>query len=187
MVATLDQLENMTEKPRRDHRGPYMTERGVVLKYVKVSIDTVRKAWTAIPVPKPPMVYIEDRGRDEPNPADPGYQNELNQYTNKVNLIIHTLYFMRGVDVFSKPEDLPGPESEEWYEGLEEYFEIPKGKLARKAVWLMDFILNDQEKDEILEDLLVFSGYVTEKVVDEAINSFRSDSIQETDTELSNN
>lgn len=181
-----DEIEKLTEEEstKRDHRGPYTTELGVVLKYKKVPSDAVRKVWTAIPVPKPPMVYIKDHGREEPNPADPGYTAEIAQYNNKVTLIIHTAYFMRGVEVFSIPEGIPGPDSSDWYEGMEEYWDIPHGALARKATWLQLYVLNDREKDEILEDLMIFSGMIQEKDVEEAMSSFRSNGISGTNQQV---
>ena len=179
----LDDIEKKTTT-KRDHRGPYTTEQGVMLKYKKVPTDAVRKAWTAIQVPKPPMVYIEDHGRDEPNPADPGYLNELSQYNNKVNLVIHTIYFMQGVEIFSIPDNIPGPESKDWYEGMEEYWDIPQGKLALKAAWLMYYALNDTEKEEILGDLMVLTGLVPEEKVEEAVDSFRDSSVSETNHQV---
>lgn len=178
-VATL-----VDEKKERDHKGPYTTERGVVLKYDKVSSDAVRKAWTAIPVPKPPMIFIQDRGREEPHPHDPGYLNELNQYNAKINLVVRMIYFMRGLTVIKIPEDMPGPESSDWYEGLEEFMDVPKSPMARKAAWLMDYVCNDHEADEITNDLMIYSGFVTEKDVDEAVKSFRNNGVPETDNGL---
>ena len=184
----LDGLEELTTLKKRDHRGPYTTERGVILKYTKVSGDTVRKAWSTIPVPKPPMVYITDRGREEPNPADPGYNSELAQYNSKITIVIRTIYLMRGVDVqLPLPQDIIAIESEEWHEGLEEYLDIPKGRLARKAAWLMDYILNDTERDEIIEDLMIFSGLTSEAQVEEAMSSFRSNGVSEADKQVPTN
>lgn len=182
--SELDKVEELTEVVERDHRGPYTTEKGVVLKYQKVSSDTVRKAWTAIPVPKPPMVYIEERGREEPNPADPGYKNEIDQYNGKVNTLIYTIYLMRGVDIHYIPESVSKPDDTDWYEGLEEYLDIPTGRLARKAAWLMDYVLNDFERAEVVEDLAIFSGLVPEKKVEETLKSFRSDGVQQTDSAI---
>lgn len=184
-VATLDQIEKLTEeKPHRNPKDPYTTEMGVVLKLHKVSTDLVRRAWTAIPIPQPPMVFIEERGRSEPNPADPGYNNELSAYNGKVNAVIHMIYMMRGVDVFSVPDDVVPIESDEWFEGLEAYLEIPKGRLARKAAWLLDYVLLDSESDEICQNIIRLSGGILETDVDEAAKSFRDNGISETTTEL---
>jgi hypothetical protein len=184
-MPTLDEVEKISEpKPKRDSRGPYTTERGVILKYRKISTDVVRRAWTAIPIPKPPDVWIEDHGRYEPNPVDPGYNNEVSLYNNKVSECIQQIIMMRAVDVFSIPDGVPGPESDEWFEGLEEYFSIPNGKLARKAMWLLDYILSDTEINEIVQDISKLSGMIAEDKVDEAANSFRGDGVQETDKVL---
>lgn len=179
-MPTLDEVEKISApKPKRDSRGPYTTEMGVVLKYRKISTDVVRRAWTAIPIPKMPEVWIEDHGRYEPNPVDPGYNNEVSLYNNKVSECIQQIIMMRAVEVFSVPPGIPGPESDEWFEGLEEYFAIPKGKLARTAMWLLDYVLSDMEINEIVQDVSKNSGMIPEDKVDEAANSFRGDGEQE--------
>lgn len=176
-------------KPAKDWTNElFETEKGIKLQLYKVSTDTVRKAWSMIPVPKPPMVYIEDRGREEPNPVDPGYKMELDQYNAKVNLLIYQIYLMRGVDIRFIPEGFPGPDEPEiWNEGLEDYLPVPVGKYARKAAWLADFVLNDYEKGNLIEELVKFSGMVPETKVEEASRSFRSDGLPGTDQQISPN
>src|SRR4051812_42687458 len=99
-LPTLDDVENITEPvKKRDPKAPYITEKGVILKLQRISTDVVRRAWTAIPIPKPPEVWIEDHGRFEPNPADPGYNNELSLYNNRVSGCIQQIIMMRAVDV----------------------------------------------------------------------------------------
>lgn len=181
----LDKLEALVEE-KRNPAGPYTTERGIVLKYYKVSADLVRKAHSAVQVPQPPMVFIESRGRQEPNPHDPGYLHALNSYTNDSQLAIHTIYLMRGVEIASLPDDVPGPDSNEWFEGIEDIIGgVPVGKIARKTAWLLYYALNDTEKDEIIEDLMKFSGLITEEKVQQAIDSFRSNGVEQTDQQVS--
>lgn len=180
----LDKLEALTSV-KRNSAGPYTTERGIVLKYYKVSADLVRKAYSAIPVPQPPMVYIESRNRQEPNPHDPGYLHSLNAYSNETQLAIHTIYLMRGVEIATLPPGVPGPDSSEWYEGIEDVIGgVPQGATARKTAWLLYYALNDTEKDEVLEDLMKFSGLITEEKVQEALDSFRSNGVEKTDSEV---
>lgn len=186
-MPTLDEVEKLTdETKKRNPKDPYTTELGVVLKLRRISTDVIRRAWTAIPIPKPPDVWIEDHGRYEPNPVDPGYNNELNLYNNKVNSCIHQIVMMRAVDiVLPLPPEVPGPDSDEWTEGLDEFFDMPKGRLARKAMWLLDYILDDRERDEIIGNIMKISNMVPEDKVDEAMDSFRSDGIPEPDKEVS--
>lgn len=180
----LDRLEELVEK-KRNPAGPYTTERGIVLKYFKVSADLVRKAYSAIPVPTPPMVYIESRNRQEPNPHDPGYLHALNSYTNETQLAIHTIYLMRGVEIQTLPDDIPGPDSDEWFEGIEDVIGgVPTGKIARKTAWLLYYALNDTEKDEVITDLMSFSGLITEEKVQEALDSFRGNGVAEADKQV---
>lgn len=188
-VISLDQIEEITNKQpviKRVHKTTYKTERGIEIKYHAVNMEMIRTAWTSIPVPKVPMVFIPDRGREEPHPHDPGYQAEISQYNNKVQSCIHKMYLMRGCEIKEIPDSIPQPESDDWFEGMEEFMEIPKGKLARQTLWLFNFI-SDKELNEIVEDLMIMSGLITEEVVEEAVKSFRDNSVQETSDGLSSN
>lgn len=181
-VISLDQIEEITNaKPiiKRQHKDHYTTSRGIDIKYNAVNMEMIRTAWTSIPVPKVPMVFIQERGREEPHPHDPGYQAEISQYNNKVQSCIHKMYIMRGCEVSNIPSSIPKPESDDWFEGMEEFMVIPKGKLARQTLWLFNFI-SDAELNEIVEDLMILSGLITEEVVDEAVKSFRDNGVQET-------
>lgn len=182
--ALLDKLEELTVAKKRRHDKEFTTEKGVVIRYNKVSSDAVRKAYTAVPIPKPPEVWIKDRGRYEPNPADPGYIAEMAAYSHKTQLIASTIYLMHGTDIVAVPEGVPNFDSDEWFEGFEQYWDIPKGALARKTQWLQMFILDDDEKNRVVTDIMVMSGFLIEEDVTAVINSFRPPSVQETNNEV---
>lgn len=179
--SDLDKLADTTSEPERNHAGPYTTERGVVITYKKVPSETIRRAWDSMEVPKVPMVWIEDRGRLEPNPVDPGYNAEIEKYNAKRSMIVNTVYLMFGTEIDTIPAGIPGPEEPSWHEGLELFIDIPTGKMALKTSWLLHYILADGERDEVVEDLMLFSGAVPEKRVKAAEDSFRNNGKSEAD------
>lgn len=187
-MPSLDTLEHLTEPKveNNDPKAPYTTEKGVTLRLLKISTDVIRRAWTAIPIPQPPQVWIEDHGRYEPNPADPGYNSELSLYNNKVTGCIHQIIMMRAVEIIPPvPSEIPPPESDEWTEGLDDFFEMPKGRLARKAMWLLDYILDDTERDLVINRIMRTSGMVVQEAqVAEVTESFRSDGEPEADRQV---
>lgn len=68
--------------------------------------------------PKPPMVDNPDRGRAEPNEADPDYQQELSDFYTLLTERRYQVVIATGTRVESVPEGVPGPESDEWVEML---------------------------------------------------------------------
>jgi hypothetical protein len=165
------------EEKKRDFRGPYTSSRGVVLKYHKVPSQNLYKAWSKLEAPKVPEVWIEEHGRFEPNPGSPSYIESLGIYRHMRNNLTSYIYFMRGLEVFEIPPNMIPPESEDWYEGLEDVLEIAtlKGKLARQTAWLMYYALDDEEQAEVLLDLMKLSGMIPEADVEDALDSFRGD------------
>lgn len=169
-------IDDVDIKPKRDHRGPYTTKDGLVLKYRKVSSQILFKAWSNIKYPEIPQVWIEERERYEPNPVDPMYLDARNRYINEKTHLTILIFFMRGIDVFSVPDSLIPIESDEWYKDLEEWLDIPTSKDGRKAAWLMYYAVpDDDEQNDILQDLMILSGMVMERDIQDALNNFRGD------------
>lgn len=180
VIAAVDKVETK----KRNRKGPYTTENGIVLKYRKVSSQLIYSAWANLPIPQVPMVWIEERGRDEPNPGDPTYNEELGKYMHDRTRVSTTIFFMHGLDVFSIPEDMISIESDDWFIDIEEWIKVPQSKLGRKAAWLMFYAIpDDNEQGEIIADLMILNGMILEKTVDQALSSFRGDQGSEVDPE----
>src|SRR5437016_985353 len=73
-IVDLD-LESLV--PSRE-KGLFYAKNGLVLRLKRVSRLVIVEAGRKIPVPRPPTMYIEEKGREEENPDDPDYILELN-------------------------------------------------------------------------------------------------------------
>lgn len=88
---------------------------GVVFKVLDFPREQIARIHQKIqdeyPEPQPPMVWIEDRGRDEPNENDPGYRAALTTWQIRLtDRVVNALSF-DALELVKKPDDVPGPDS----------------------------------------------------------------------------
>ncbi len=106
---------------------------GVVLKIKMVSRNAIsyaaRNAMKEHPEPQPPMVWIKDRGRDEPNPDDPNYVQAFQLHQIEITARIMDVLYARAVELIEKPDDVAGPDSQEF----QDYVELAMGEGLRKS------------------------------------------------------
>lgn len=69
--------------------------------------------------PKPPMVHVETKGREEPNPDDPDYINAQQQHQVAFMNAISNIAILRSTEVTHVPEGLPHWDDEDWREEME--------------------------------------------------------------------
>lgn len=68
--------------------------------------------------PQPPIVHIEEKGRDEPNPADPAYLEALGQHELTLRERLYEVTIATGTEVLSVPDGFPTVEDESWRKTL---------------------------------------------------------------------
>lgn len=73
----------------------------------------------AAEAPKVPVLYNEDKGRSEPNDADPDYQAALSEHQTRIMERQYAVIVATGTAVESIPEGFPAVDSEEWVEMLD--------------------------------------------------------------------
>lgn len=56
--------------------------------------------------PKPPIVFIEDKGRSEENPNDPTYIEAMTQYNIEVSVKMVDMFILFGTEVVSIPDGM---------------------------------------------------------------------------------
>lgn len=150
---------------------------GIVLRLKSVPPETVRRAGEKIPKPKPPVVFIESKGREEENPFDPDYAKALEEWIEQCGNSRMDSILVLGVEIHHLPEGVDGPDDSNWLEELE-YLGIAnplatENKLARKLDWLKCYAL--RTGDDIIKvanQLYRKVGAVTEEEVLLAMESF---------------
>jgi hypothetical protein len=153
----------------------YITENGIKLKLKKISRLLVVDAAKKVKLPKPPTVFIEDKGRTEENPSDPTYIEELQAAEYQRGMVTIAAYLVLGTSVLEVPEGVDSPEDTEWSDTLADIeFEVPAKGRARYLAWLKYYALNDTELNSLIEAITRLSGLTPEKDVSEIKDSFRS-------------
>jgi hypothetical protein len=167
--------------------GTWKSENGVVLKLKKVSRFVIVDMGRKIPVPKIPVVYIEDKGRNEENPNDPDYIEALNEANYKRAMATVTASLTLGTEIVSLPEGMPGPDDDEWFSVLEALdIDVPKdNKRLRYSAWLKYIALDDNSFNDLIQLVFKFSGLTTEQEVAAAQNGFRGETTWAADIPVS--
>jgi hypothetical protein len=145
-----------------------------------VSAPLIDEAAAQIPEPKPPVVFIEEKGREEPNPSDPDYLYAISRLEMERSLASVDVVIMLGVDLVNE-DGTPFEISleDKWYRQL---------KLLAKhgRIDLSRYDFEDEDDVEFvfkkyiavgtsdIPMLTAISGLDAEEV-DKAVKTFRGD------------
>lgn len=157
----------------------FTASNGLKLKLKKVSrmlmVDVGRK----IPVPNVPVVYNEDKSRDEANPNDPDYLRDVQSATFERAALVTLSMISVGSEVLELPEGMAGPQDDEWVQVLEGIeIGVPQGnQRLRYGTWLKYIGMPDGDDfDNFIRAIYRFSGITLEADVKSAEESFRDNS-----------
>lgn len=148
---------------------------GIRLRVQRVAPLAIREATLRVEKPRPPKVLIEEKGREEENPADPDYLRELEEYEEATGLAAVNVVLLKGTSIEHVPEGMSRLEDGDWVEdcqflGIEFDAENPR---ARYLAWLRFYaICSDADLLAVLGGLRQTSG-VREEDVAKAAESFR--------------
>lgn len=166
-------LESIEEDEDKFH---VVLSSGIVLRIKPVPPLALRRAVTSVPPPAVPIVYIESKGREEPNPNDPDYLKAVQEYEQNQILRMTDVLFFLGTAIESIPDGLEGPEGDEWIAELE-VLNLPvdkDNKYKRYLSWLTDYaLMTERDIAKTVTKCLGVSG-VTEVEVQRAVAAFRS-------------
>ena len=87
---------------------------GVVFGVKSVPQFTMSDIRREFKEPQVPTWYNKDTGRKEPNPDDPKYKKEYNDYIVGMSMAVIDIMVLMGTFVKSVPKGFPAPDSEEW-------------------------------------------------------------------------
>lgn len=157
----------------------FTSSSGLTFKLKKVSAMLISEAGRKIVRPTVPVVFIEEKGREEENPNDPNYlaaQQNANWETTVLTINV-TIAFGTQVIEDTIPSDVEHWESLGWSDSLEELLGLkiaPAGR-ARYSAWVKFYALPDhQELLDLQRAIAIFSGNVPEAAVADAEDAFRN-------------
>lgn len=168
----------------------FTSSSGLKFKLKKVSAMLISEAGRKVARPPVPVVFIEDKGREEENPNDPNYlaaQQDANWETTVLTINV-TIAFGTQVIEDTIPKDVEHWESLGWSDSLEELLglKIANSGRARYAAWVKFYALPDhQELLDLQRAIAVYSGNVPETAVADAEDAFRDNKEGDTTTGIS--
>ncbi len=125
--------------------------------------------------PQPPVVHIEEKGREEENPSDPEYLRALERYTANSSERLHNLMLLTGLKVVEVPDGVSALENDEWLDLLKALgLPLPENPIDRKIAWLKYVIVSDVVDLALVSTPLRAMLGIEEKAVANSVNLFRS-------------
>ncbi len=134
------------------------------------------------PEPKVPQVWIEDNGRNEPNPSDPAYIAELGMWKERITFIAIEVVLATAVEIIATPEGMMEADSDEFNALLKiAGLDIPTTVIERKVAWLHNVGMSSEADLVLLQTKTFEIVGATEEQVAEAEAMFRGQEARATD------
>ncbi len=113
---------------------------GVKLRLRRPSSMLVKEATKSLmeAEPKPPMVFIEEKEREEENPNDPDFRAAHNIWLAEVGIRSLRALIPTGTAIEYKPDDVVGPEDEDFADLMAAMGQqVEGGRYSRYVQWVM--------------------------------------------------
>lgn len=162
------------ENRERDEEAIVTLSTGVKLKIKPIPKNFIYAVTSRFEHPKVPTYLNESKGREEPNPDDPDYQDDVEQYIASVANASNDVALLRGTEILELPKGFPGPDSKKWKEEMEA-LDLPMidNSRARYLNWIKGMAAPlDRDIVLLMEEIGRLTG-VTEADVTDAVERFR--------------
>lgn len=148
---------------------------GVVLTPRKVSPFVFQAVAEQFKDPEIPLVYLEDKGREERNPQNPEYLRKVDEVNAKRSMASIDAIIGLGTKIHTIPEDFPVPEEEDWLDDLESVgITIDRdNKRMRYRTWVRYIAAPSVEDLQAIVAVAVPKSGVTEEAVKTASATFQ--------------
>lgn len=160
---------------------------GIVLRLKAVPPFLVRNAVTRLEKPKIPILENPEKGRSEPNPADPAYLDALDEYEAQTIEVGINVLLIAGTEVLEVPTEGFSPDDAGWRE-LAEYFDIALDVENPKTNYLNYLkcyaLASAEDLRRVLQPLMALAG-LTEEEVTKAVEGFRNREARRADNGVS--
>lgn len=182
-IESMDVVVRAIDRVKRIGRfAEFTLSNGIVLSLKPVPPFLLAAVQSEYQTPDPPSVYMEEKGRDEPNPNDPAYIQTLERLEQQQQLALNSLILAVGTSVKFVPEGYSGPEESTWFEGIH-YLAKASGveidldaedEKKRYLLWLRYYALENSDDTILATTLPLQLGGIREGEVSEVLDSFRS-------------
>ena len=97
--------------------------------------------------PKPPVVFLEEHGREQENPDNPDYIEQLEQWNTERMMGIIDITLILGTECTHVPAGIPKMDSDSWLESLAVAFggDIVFKNNKERYLWWLKYIASTDE------------------------------------------
>lgn len=190
-IDTIEAVSRAVDRiERRGKTANFTLVNGIVLKLKPVAPYLLVAVEREFPDPEPPVTWIDEKERNEPNPNHPDHVKALEQNTWKKDLALNNLVLGVGTEFVSAPRGYYGPEEDEWLKVLEVAASITEKPLlfkkddptARYIAWLRFYALQSQVDITVVTTLTYQLTGIAEGEVDEILEAFQGGKGRGTDS-----
>lgn len=125
--------------------------------------------------PKPPVVFIESKGREEPNYDNPDYIENMQSWQISMTMALSNFIFLRGVELIesSIPDGMVHFDSDDWRDEMELISDKSDNSRACYLEWIKAVACNEEDTNKLMSIIGRKSG-ISQEDVDGAAAQFRS-------------
>jgi hypothetical protein len=166
---------------KRGRFAEFKLQNGIVLNLRPIPPLLIQAVNQEFHTPDPPKVYMEEKGRDEPNPNDPAYLKELERLAEAQDLAVESLTLAVGTSVKFVPEGMFKPEDDGWIEqikfanklvGIE--MQIDEDDPTKRFLyWLRFYAMESASDIALVRGLPTILAGIREGEIEEVLDSFR--------------
>jgi len=174
------------ESTKEDELNEITLSNGIKLSSKPIPPLLLTRAGAEVPRPQVPTAYLEDKGREEPNPDDPDYIQALQKYQMDLGEAATNVSLVVGTKIEHVPEELSHPDDEDWVQDLEAaglQLKIDT-EPARKLAWLRYYALSTVRDYNKTLNFIGRRAGLKEEDVAKAAESFPSGEGRGTDPDL---
>lgn len=196
MQQEIDSIEAASRAVDRINRkgrfAEFTLDNGIVLSIKSVPPLLLDSVISEFPDPEPPTIWMEELGREEPNPSHPDYAKALREVGEARDLAVNNVVLAVGTSVKSVPEGYFRPEEDGWVAGVEFAAKIAGKELhvepaegdsaSRYLQWLRWYACETGMDVALVQSLPYHLAGIREGEVEEVIESFRRDPEGRSDT-----
>lgn len=125
--------------------------------------------------PKPPVVFIESKGREEANYDDPDYQDALQSWNLSMSMALSNFIILRGAELIesSIPANVMRYDSDDWIYEMELISDKADNPRACYLEWVRAIACSEEDSKELFSRIGKKSG-INQEDVNSAAAQFRS-------------
>lgn len=190
-LQAIDDASDAIEITRKGRFAEIKLHNGIVIGVKPLPPLLLQTIGAKFKTPDPPVVYMEEKGREEPNPNDPAYLQLLQVLEEQQELATQNLVLGAATHLVSVPDGYDKPEDPGWKQSVEFAAELAGQTLdldtstpvKQYLCWLRFYAMETGADVALVQALPFQLAGIREGEVQAALESFHGISERGTDSE----